>query len=452
MVGRVEESRRPRPGPRGELGMNGSAGRWKSVSLLVVAALTMLWGGWKWWEIWRYRTTMALIEEEIESGQNGQAVRNLTALVAWKPDSDEALYLLGTCEMAQRRHQAAAAAWARVSPRSPFAPQAMQGRVQVQLELGRLADAEQMIIDALDDPRIDGAGLRLLLGTVYIPQGRLEESLRLIEAGWEALNQSGEAPSEPAINLVRAHIDLRLNPGEVDVGRANLEWAGRTSPEDDRIWLAKANQAIRDGSYDEASRWLDACARRRPDDVAVWRTRLNLAVRANRVTLAQQALAHLPAELSTPAQVQKLSAWFAVGRGDVESEQRALERLIVADPSDLVALDRLTELAVRNGMPNYAGELRSAKTKIEKIMARYLQLHKRNQPSRDAAEMARLAELLGQWFEAKAYLTVAIAADPDRVDLTRDLARLDERNDTKSGSGRTLAQLVAPEFDNVPSP
>jgi len=128
------------------------------------------------------------------------------------------------------------------------------------------------------------------------------------------------------------------------VGRANLEWAGRMSPDDDRIWLGKANQAIR------------------------------------------------------------------------------------------------------------AGELRSAKTKMEKIMARYRQLHKRHQPSRDAAEMARLAEQLRQCFEAKAFLTVAIAADPDRVDLRRDLARLHERSDSIGGSGRTLAQLIAPELGNVSSP
>ncbi len=209
---------------------------------------------------------MAVIEEEIESGLNGQAVRNLTALLAWKPDSDEALYLLGTCEMARRRHQAAAAAWARVSPRSPFARQAMVGRVQAQLDLGRLADAEQMIRDALDDPRVAGVNLRLLLGTVYLPQGRLEETLRLIEAGWDAMNQKGEAASESGIKLVRAHIDLRLSPGEIEVGRANLEWAGRTSPEDDRIWLGKANQAIGDRSYDEAlrlARRLRAAASRR---------------------------------------------------------------------------------------------------------------------------------------------------------------------------------------------
>jgi hypothetical protein len=124
----------------------------------------------------------------------------------------------------------------------------------------------------------------------------------------------------------------------------------------------------------------------------------------------------------------------------------------MADPADLVAHERQTELAVKNGRPGWVGELRSARTKIEKIMARYQQLHKRYQPSRDAAEMARLAEQLGQWFETKAFLTVAIAADPDRVDLRRDLARLHQRSDTIGGSGRTLAQLVGAELGNVPSP
>ena len=417
--------------------------------MLAVIAVGLLCCGWKWWEIRRYRRAMAVIEEEIESGRNGLAARNLAALLAWKPDSDEARYLVGTCELARGHHQAAEAAWAQVSPRSRFAPQALVGRVQLQLELGRLADAEQMIKDAVDDPRMDGPSVRVLLGSVYLPQGRPEETLRLLEARWDALNQAGEGASELAINLVRTHIDIRRSPGEIEVIRAALKRGARMAPEDDRIWLGKANVAIHDGEYDEAARWLDRCARRRPEDVAVWRTRLSWAVKTNRIALARQALAHLPAEVSTPAQVQKLAAWFAAQRGDVEIERRALERLIAADPADFVALDRLAELAVRNDQPDRAGELRRAKTEIEKIRARYQQLHKRHQPSRDAAEMARLAEQLGQWFEAKAFLTVAIAADPDRAGLRRDLARLHDRSDTIGGPRRTLAQLLAPELGDL---
>jgi enediyne biosynthesis protein E4 len=179
---------------------------------------------------------------------------------------------------------------------------------------------------------------------------------------------------------------------------------------------------------------------------------LDWAVAANRVAEAREALKHLHAEVSTPAQIHKLAAWFAARRGDVESERRALERLIAADPADIVALDRLAELAVKNGEPNRAAGLRREKTVIAKRIARYQQLHVRHQPNRDAAEMARLAEQLGQRFEAKAFLTLAVAIDRDRADLRRDLDRLNQRAGTIEGPGHTLADLLAPELGDHQEP
>jgi predicted Zn-dependent protease len=389
---------------------------------------------------------MAVIEEEMASGLNGLAARDLTALLSWKPDCDEALYLLGNCELANGRIQAADAAWARVSPSSPLAPHAIVGRVQVLMERCRLADAEKLIKDAMEDPRIEGSRLQMLLAAVYLPQGRLDETLRAIEARWDALDRAGGGAWQSAISLVRLHTDARLAPGEFEVIRANLDRAAQLAPDDDRAWLARANQAVRDGAYDEAARWLDRCLKRRPEDAAVWRARLNWALKANRVAEARQALTHLPAETSPPAQVQKLAAYFAARRRDLAAERRALERLIAADPADLAALDRLIEIALNDGRPDKAGELRRDKAEIQKVMARYQTLHKRRQPSRDAAEMARLAEQLGQWFEAKAYATIAVAADPDRADLRRDLARLSEPRDASHAAARTLAELVAPEL------
>jgi len=325
--------------------------------------------------------------------------------------------------------------------------------VRIEMERGRFADAEQIIREALEDPRINGSSLPILLGPFYCQQGRLEETLRMIESRWEALNQAGEGTSEPAINLVRAHIDLRRSPVPIEAVGSALDQAARMAPEDDRVWLGKANLAIRAGSCDEAARWIDACLRRRPEDGPVWRARLDWAVATNRVAEAKEALKHLPAEVSTPAQIHKLAAWFAAQRGDFESERRALERLIAADPADIVALDRLAELAVKNGQPNRAAGLRREKTEIERLTARYQRLHVRHQPSRGAAEMARLAEQLGQRFEAKAFLTLAVAIDPDRDDLRRDLDRLNQRADTIEGPGRTLADLLAPELgeDQEPS-
>jgi len=431
---------------KAETGMARVQHRWTLVLLLAIVAPGLLWGGWKWSEVRRYRRAMSEIEEDVEAGRNALAARNLVALLAWNPGSDEAAYLLGMCEKARGRSEAASEAWARVPPGSSFAPRAIQGRMELEIERGRLAVAEQLIKDAMLDPRGDASGLGLLLGPVYCLQGRSEEAERFIEARWNHLAGTGQGASETAINLVRLQIEQQRTSTPVDAVRSFLDQAARSAAEDERIWLAKANLAIRAGSYDEAARWLDACLRRRIDDVPVWRARLNWATATGRVVEAREAMEHLPAAESTPAQVQKLAAWFAAQRGQAASERRALERLITADPADFTALDRLAELAVKDGQPERAVELRRKKIEIDRLQARYLKLHERYQPRRDAAEMARLAEQLGRRFEAKAFLTVAVAVNPDRTDLRSDLSRLDQRTDTIEVPGRTLADVLATEL------
>jgi predicted Zn-dependent protease len=400
------------------------------MGLAAFAALALLWGGWKWWEYRRYKRAMADIAAYVDEGRYGTAGRKLTELLAWKPDSAEALYLLGTCEMARGRADAAAEAWIKVAPDSRFAPMAILGRVQLAMERGRLAEAENIIREALADPRVDGSSLPILLGPIYCQQGRLDETLRLIETRWDALNRSGEGATEPAIDLVRAHIDLRLAPVPVDVIRAALDQAGRLAEDDDRVWLGKANLAIREGSYDEAAQWLDACQRRRPEDTAVWRARLDWAVASNRLRQAEEAMNHLAAGTLAPAQVDRVSAWFAERRGDQEARRQALERLVAADPSDFAAMSVLSEIAKTAGDADRARELKRQRAETETLMQRYQYLHARHQPLRDAAELARLALRLGQWFEARAYLTLAGQIDSDRADLRRELAQL---TDFRSG-------------------
>src|SRR5262249_5102322 len=101
-----------------------------------------------------------------------------------------------------------------------------------------------------------------------------------------------------------------------------------------------------------------------------------------------------------------------------------------------------TEMAVQEGQPARAAELRRRKAAVVPLQARYQKLYQRNQPKRDAAEMARLAAQLGRWFEARAFLTVATAADPAREDLRRDLARLNRQARTLPAKGRTLADVI----------
>ena len=186
--------------------------------------------------------------------------------------------------------------------------------------------------------------------------------------------------------------------------RAILEQASQRAPDDDRVWLGRANLAIRTGALDEAKRWLDACRERRPEDVPVRRARLFWGIATDRADAVEKAMAHMPATEWNLARFHQVNAWLAAHRGDVATERRELELLVAADPADVTALGRLAELAENESQPARVADLVGKKTKIDRLRARYLKLHDRTQPIRDAEDLARLAEQLGRRFEARVYL------------------------------------------------
>jgi thioredoxin-like negative regulator of GroEL len=425
-------------------GRDKSRRQWRLVQALFFA-VSLIWGGWAWWTSWRYRTAMTEIAREIEARRWGIAAQNLVKVLAWRPDSDEAAYLLGTCEQARGRSQAAEKAWARVVPGSAFSGRATLSRIHLFHESGRLAAVEQFISDAAEDPRNDGSSLLILLAPIYYQQGRLDEAERLIETRWEFLSEQGEGALEPAIKLVRMHIELTSKAISVETLSAYFEEVAGLAPMDERVWLGQANLAIRMGAYEAAERLLDACLKRRPQDVAVWRARLSWGLATDRIDLVQQALTHLPAAESNPAQLHRLNAWLSRKQGDVETERRELERLVAADPADLYALDRLAELANKDGHPARAADLFRTKAEINRLKARYEKLYDRNQPFRDSVEMAHLAKQLGRLFEARAILTVAISENPGREDLRRDLKRLSQGPGLSTHRRQTLAEVLSDE-------
>jgi enediyne biosynthesis protein E4 len=418
--------------------------------LAILFAGGVIWGGWLWWSDRSYRNAIMQIELEMANGRFGTAARSLTKLLEQEPDSGEAAVLLARCEQERGRPEAAARALARVAPGTVYSHRAILARMRLAHDKGQFAAAEQIVNAAAEDPRNDRSHTRFLLVPIYSQLGRLDEAERLIEERWEHLNETGEGASEPAIDLVRMHIELTFKPNPVENVRAYLDQAANLAADDDRIWLGRANLAIRTGAYGEAERWLDACLKSRPEDVPVWRARLNWGIATNRVDVVRQALKHLPADGSTLALVHRLKAWLAAKRGDVATERRELERLLTEDPADLTALDRLAQLAEKEGQPAQAAELVRKKAEINRLLARYEKLYDRNQPIRDAEEMASLAEQLGREFEARVFLTVAISEEPERDDLRQSLRRLmSQSSKTVALRGQTLAEVIANEHGDV---
>jgi enediyne biosynthesis protein E4 len=413
-------------------------------TLALFAAAILLWGGVIWWSSRRERADLAEIHRQIQAGRHEIALRQLLALLERRPDCDEAAFLLGLCESARGRFDAASAAWARVRPDSAFGAPATLDRAEHLTRQGRQAEAEQLIQQALADPRIDGSSLRWFLVPFYWQEGRVEDAGRLLEADWDHLQRSAPGFLEQAMKLVQAHLRLNLDEEpEPGFRRAFLKQAEKLAPDDDRIRLAKANLAISQGGFDEAARWLDLCRRARPEDVPVWKAYLRWAMATDRVAAVREALRHIPADASTPAQVDRLAAWLAAHRGDLESERRAVERLVADAPADLAAWKRRADLS---GQPSDDAELRRKKTDLERARERYDEYARRNQPLRDAAELARLSEQLGRWFEARVFLTIAAMVAPTRVDLPAELARINRREVVDAPPGRTLAEVLASDL------
>ena len=96
--------------------MSQDASQWRLKLLLVLAIAGLIWGEWKWSEVWHYHKTLARIEDAMEKGLQSLAAKDLGELLGRNPDSDEVAFLLGTCEKARGRSQAAAEAWANSTP------------------------------------------------------------------------------------------------------------------------------------------------------------------------------------------------------------------------------------------------------------------------------------------------------------------------------------------------
>ena len=157
-------------------------------------------------------------------------------------------------------------------------------------ESGRLAEAERLVYAAAADRRNDKTAMLVLLVPVFSGLGRLNEAKGLIEDRWEHLNAHDEGRWSRRSICCVCTSSSTLNATPIESQRAFVDQAARRAPEDDRVWLGRANLAIRTGECDEAGRWLDACQQRRPDDFAVWRARLNWGVASNRIHVVEQAM------------------------------------------------------------------------------------------------------------------------------------------------------------------
>ncbi len=405
-------------------------------------------GGFWSWKRLRLQATLAGIQSDIQQARPGLANRKLVEVLKRDPDCDEAIYLLGVCQKARGQFDLSFQTLGRVRPGTPFTVPSILERGMMLATAGRLADLERLATHSLADPLIDPAGPRWFLVPFYWREGRRLEARRMIKTSWDEILFTRQGTLDQAVKLVRMHMEWSLSPPSIEETGGFLEQAEARAPDDPRVWLGKANLAIRAGSLAEAARWIDATLKREPEDAPAWRARLDWAVASGKLPEARVAMDHLSTDWATPVLIPALTAWFAAQNGDLSTEKHALETLLANDPNQPVVLDRL---AVLGG--SKAGT--SRRLELGRMMARYQRLFDRDQPGRDAPELASIAEHLGRWFEARAFWAIAQATGWSVPNLDGAIARLKARDTFQTNpdkNARTLADLIAPVVAGKPTP
>ena len=198
----------------------------------------------------------------MAAGRIALAHGRLSDLGRWWPGQPEVEYRLGESELARGRPGEALAAWARVPSGSAFAAKAAEKRATLLINTGRYSPAEAVLEDALRRPAsaAEREAQRRAMNRLLRFEGRIDDLRRLLLASWP------EVP-DPAGVLKELWL-LDNSPVPVESWGRTLRAA---DPEDDRVWLGLANEAILTGRFAEAARLLDklpATPARRPGRLA----------------------------------------------------------------------------------------------------------------------------------------------------------------------------------------
>ncbi len=338
--------------------------RWLWLGLLSSIIVLVLWTAVKRLERRRLDRELSAAQLDMAAGRHALARQRLLSLTEQTAVRDEAFYELGQCEEARGRIEAALAAWEQIPPRSAFAFKAILARARTLANLGRYAPAEELLNSLARPPGPDGSLVRQGLELLLRIEGRNSEVLSLIVETWDGAADPG--------SVLRRVFVLDNAAFPIAYVRKALEGG---APDDDRIWLGKANLAAWSGQFDEAARWLEQCTQRRPEDPAVWRARLELAVATMDLDGFERAAKHLSARDFSSVKSLRLRAWLTARLGDDQREYEALLALVEHDPGNIGVYDRLGELALRQGRIRDVEGYRKLKAERNSDRQRYKKLH-----------------------------------------------------------------------------
>ena len=385
--------------------------RRRLVVLLGVALVFAAWGTARGVDSWRYRASLEQAKARIASGSPAEARRLLAESAARWPGEGEAEVpargLRASPRSPRRRRGGLVAGAAIVALRRPrgHAPRPAAAEARP-VRRGRGTAPHRP-----SGPRASTPSKRARRWSCLLKlEGRFDELRTVVQDGWDSY------PDRFGLLRQLANLDS-IVPVPIEKIWPALEKAAENSPDDDRIWLGRANLAIRTGEFAKARRWLDDCLQTTPATThrsgragwtwpwrrATWpgRGRLSSIFRPT----ASRRKRSSPCEPGSPRDP-----------ATSERERQALEKLLELAPGRVQAVERLAELELLAGRPESAARLRARKAELDRAKIHYEMLV--TKPSAEAvrhsAEMARLAEVLGRSFEARSLWSVVLERSPER--------------------------------------
>ncbi len=383
----------------------------------------------------QFRTELREAQLDMRARRADRARTRLSQMAKRWPGRGDIEYWLGASVMVLGDTDGALAAWARVPEHAPEARAAALASGRLALENFRYGLAEKHLNRAIAGGGDFADEARRLLGRLQWVLGRHDDYRR-------SLYRQIERTNDPTENLQTLwNIDNVAYP--VEGMRQALEKAKKAGPDDDRVWLALADLATRDGRIDDAGAWLKRCEQARPDDLSVWEARLEWAEAAVRPDELLRAANHLPASRFSRPRVLWLQAWLAARAGDLQAEQSALESLLELEPADAAAVDRLSVLAAQNGDKPRRSVLRGRKAAIDAARERYRKLINTSDLTPILTDLAKAAEAIDRRFEARHWWSLAARRDPSLDgEATAAQARLTRAEPPRESHAGSLADLL----------
>jgi tetratricopeptide (TPR) repeat protein len=397
-----------------------------------------------WWIVgqWQVRRAIKWAGKAMNLGQYQDVRDRLTWLSTCWPGHGELNYRLGVCEEKLGNIDLALAAWSRVPADSLLFAHAAVERARLLIHrFGRFTEAEDLLWSLLRRQPPPPSQARWLLSEILLWEGRTGELRRLLQEGFRTMRGSDRLAALRELWRLDAVVVARE---ELD---DPLQGASEFAADDHRVWVARANLALRYGNEPEARRWIEACLKRRPDDPAVWQARLNWAMLIVDTEAAFEALDHIPADRFSADEARGLAVWFSGHRNDPNKEKAALVEQLKHEPDRPSAIARLALLAHEAGDLSLSRALRQRKTELESLRQEYRRLlivDRDRFTFPELQQRAVLAEKLGRWFEAEGWWVLAVEQSPDSQMARAGMARCALKIETQTApSGKTVAEVLA---------